>query len=142
MQDKISLLQCCPLFSGIEPADIPAILQCLEARTAVYAKEDIILRAGESTAALGLLLTGHASLVQEDFGETGYSGHYSARPAVCGGFCLPSGYGVDCGRKGRTASEVLFLNVRRLLSPCGSACAFHRRMLCNLLAEMAKRTDT
>lgn len=30
-------------------------------------QKDSILRAGESTPSLGLLLTGHASLVQEDF---------------------------------------------------------------------------
>lgn len=140
MQDKISLLQCCPLFSGIEPADIPAILQCLEARSAVYAKKDSILRAGESTSSLGLLLTGHASLVQEDFwGNRSILAIIQPGQLFAEAFaCLP-GAVLTVDVRAVDASEVLFLNTRRLLNPCGSACAFHRRMLCNLLSEMAEK---
>ena len=54
------------LFSGIEEKELEKLFGCLEARKQTYRKEEYILREGEQTKALGLVLSGSVLIVQED----------------------------------------------------------------------------
>ena len=46
------------LFRGIEESELEKLFGCLEARKQTYRKEEYILREGEQTKALGLVLSG------------------------------------------------------------------------------------
>ena len=54
------------LFRGIEEKELEKLFGCLEARKQTYRKEEYILREGEQTKALGLVLSGSVLIVQED----------------------------------------------------------------------------
>ena len=54
------------LFRGIEESELEKLFGCLEARKQTYRKEEYILREGEQTKALGLVLSGSVLIVQED----------------------------------------------------------------------------
>ena len=56
------------LFRGIEESELEKMFGCLEARKQTYRKEEYILREGEQTKVLGLVLSGSVLIVQEDVG--------------------------------------------------------------------------
>lgn len=55
------------LFSGIIADDVDSILDCLGAIIKKYQKNECILMAGNTTEYIGLLLTGKAIVIQEDY---------------------------------------------------------------------------
>ncbi len=128
------------LFDGIEEGEIPAMLNCLSATTQSYKKGQMIFRLGDTTALVGVVLCGYVHVVKEDFwgnrhilsqlgagqlfGET-----YAAIPTA------PLEVSVVVAE----ACEVLFLDVRRIISTCSSACEFHARLIRNLLAVTAQK---
>ena len=54
------------LFRGIEENELEKMFGCLEARKQTYRKEEYILREGEQTKVLGLVLSGSVLIVQDD----------------------------------------------------------------------------
>ena len=57
-----SLLAATPLFRGITQTEIESMLICLNAREREYPKDTAILRAGDTTHELGLVLAGSVSI--------------------------------------------------------------------------------
>ena len=49
------------LFRGIEESELEKLFGCLEARKQTYRKEEYILREGEQTKALGLVLCAYCA---------------------------------------------------------------------------------
>ena len=62
-----SFLSRTPLFLGASPEEIEAMTACLEAETRTYEKGQMIYRAGDTAAALGLVLRGRILIVHDDF---------------------------------------------------------------------------
>lgn len=128
------------LFDGIGPDELASLLRCLSATTRHYAKGRFVLRAGDVTTQVGEVISGRVHVVKEDFwgnrtilselevgglfGET-----YAAMPSE------PLEVSVIAAER----SEVLFLDVRRILTTCSSACAFHTRLIRNLLDVSAQK---
>ena len=56
-----------PLFRDIAPADLASLLDCLDARERAYEKGVWLLRRGEWTDRLGLVLSGTVHILREDF---------------------------------------------------------------------------
>ena len=65
-----SLLAATPLFRGITQTEIESMLICLNAREREYPKDTAILRAGDTTHELGLVLAEVFPLRAMIFGET------------------------------------------------------------------------
>ena len=60
-------LQHCPLFEGIAPEDLTAMLGCLGARHTSYAKGDILMDEGAPPKDVGILLKGQLQLIRTDY---------------------------------------------------------------------------
>ena len=56
-----------PLFRGMTTEEIQTALHCVQGRKITCSKGDYLFRAGETTDQIGLLLSGTAIIVQEDF---------------------------------------------------------------------------
>ena len=52
----LTILTTSPLFRGIDEADLPGLLTCVEAGEKTYRRGEILLRCGEKTERLGLVL--------------------------------------------------------------------------------------
>lgn len=128
------------LFAGIKGHDVESMLECLQAREAKYFKNERILHAGEPTGFMGLLLEGSAFIAQEDFWgnrnivEKVVPGQLFAEAFACVPE-TPLSVSVIAERP----SSVLLINLRRVLSPCGSGCAFHISAIRNLLSDLAAK---
>ena len=129
-----------PLFAGISPQNIDSMLSCLNPRQKVYAKGEQILHAGETLSCMGIVLSGSVLIVREDFwgnrtvmGQAG-PGHLFGETYAC----LPH-IPLEVNVTASEDSEILFLDVRRLLTVCSNTCLFHTRLIQNLLSQIAAK---
>lgn len=127
------------LFAGVEAKDIQIMLGCLSPQVKTYKKDSFILTAGETTDSLALVLEGSVHILQEDF--WGNRNILSAIPPA-GAFAesfAATGRPLSVSALAATDTTVMFLNLRRVLSTCTSACVHHRRIIENLLAKLAEK---
>lgn len=139
--DYISILKEHPLFSGLADSEICVLLECIKATVVSKKAGEYILSAGDTTEEMGFVLTGAVMVVQDDF--WGYRnimsriqpGDIFAEPFAA----LPKA-ALNVSVVASEDSEIMLLNVSRLLSTCHSACDFHNRLIRNLVSVLAGKT--
>ena len=129
-----------PLFQGIAFSDFEKMLDCLSANTACYKKGGIILLAGDAIGFIGLVLSGGVQVVREDL---------DGRIAILAGLGVSDVFGEAFACAGVSHSpvsiqatedtKVLFLDYKRVVSSCSSACPFHSRLIENMLKLLATK---
>lgn len=138
MTAYLSVIQQSPLFAGVNPGQIPSMLNCLGARQVSFPRRACLLEPGQPVAAMGLLLAGSASIEQEDFwGNRNlisqiHPGELFAEAFACAGSNLP-----DIRVIADAPCEVLFLHVSQVLGLCSDSCVHHSQVVRNLLADLA-----
>lgn len=138
MKDYIDVLLRSPLFAGVEPGDLTAMLGCLSARRSSFPKNSFILRRGELCSSMGMVLSGSVHIIKEDFwGNQTILGRAAPGQLFGESFaCLPAeplGVSVVAAEN----ADVLFLELGKILTVCSSACGHHNRLLRSLYAVMA-----
>ena len=112
----------------------------MEVRPETFQKDEYILLAGDRVEAFGLVITGKVLIIQEDFW-----GNRNILAAVGAGHCFAETFACSPGAVlnvsviAETNVQVLFLNVKRILTTCPSTCSHHSRMIRNLLSELAEK---
>lgn len=129
-----------PLFAGIDAHEFSALLRCAQARVQRYAQGETALLAGSPVNEVGIVVQGRVHVVREDregrqnlMAELRAGGLF-AETLACAGV-TQSPVTVLCAE----ACEILFLNYRRVISTCTSACSFHSRLVENMLALLAQK---
>ena len=128
------------LFRGTSEEELPTLLDCLSPTTREYAKNELILRQGEDVSAVGLVLTGRAQIIEEDFW-----GNRSILADAWPGDLFAEAYAFLPGERLRVSvvaaepTGVMLLDGKRMLEVCSSACRFHTRLVQNVLAESARK---
>ena len=128
----------CALFDGIRMEDLSAMLGCIGGRTVSAAKGQPIYREGDPATHVGMVLTGAVRLEREDYyGNRSIVAHIGpaelfGETYACAGIAsLPISVVAD------EDSVVLLMDCRRITTTCSSACAFHSRIIFNLLRLVA-----
>lgn len=126
------------LFQGAREEDIPALLRCLEGERRQYAKGEYILRVGERVRRMGLVLRGCVYEENDDaWGSRTLLGLVGPGQVFAETYaCLPD----EPSRVNAVAAEdteVLLLNVRRLLAAEGELCRHSGVLVRNLLTMTA-----
>ena len=142
MKEMLSVLRTSGIFSGISEEETEKMLHCLEVRPETFQKDEYILRAGDRVEAFGVVITGKVMIIQEDFW-----GNRNILAAVGAGHCFAETFACSPGAVlnvsviAETNVQVLFLNVKRILTTCPSTCSHHSRMIRNLLSELAEKNQ-
>ena len=140
MQVFFPVIQASPLFRGVGAEELEAMLGCLGARTQSFPKGDFLLRAGDTVQSLGLLLSGRALIVQEDFwGNRNLISTVGPGQLFAESFACAPGSVLNVSVVAEAPCTVLFLDVRRVLTVCSSACAHHSRIVRSLLSDLANK---
>lgn len=129
-----------PLLEGIGREAQAELFTCLGARTVSYAKGETVLREGETTVRIGLVLSGRARTLKHepDGGSTMIS--LLRQGSVIGVLLAASpGRKSPVTVEALTALSVLFLPYDRVAARCGKACEAHDRLIRNLLAVIAEK---
>ena len=142
MQNHVSIPENSALFAGVNEQEVRDMLHCLNPTCRQFKKDEIIFRAGERIDSFGLMLSGSALIVQEDYwgnrniisnveiGEL-FGESFAARPTQ------PLNASVIASEN----CTVLLLQLRRVLTTCPTACAHHRRIIENLLAVVSEKNQ-
>lgn len=134
MKKYLEILKTVRLFKGIEESNLMSLLACLSGKLQHYEKNQIVLMSGESTNSFGIVLAGQIQIVQEDYygnrsilAKTGVGNLFGESFACAQTKDLPVSVIAT------TESKLLFIDCRRLATPCANSCAFHSQLIQNML---------
>ena len=127
-------------FSGVSEEELEAMLHCLDVKVEKFSKGSCILRAGDTVESIGLVMNGSVLVVQEDaWGNRNILSKFSKGQAFASAVACSPGALLDFSVMAEDDAIVMFLNVKRILTVCSSACSHHSRVVRNLLGELANK---
>ncbi|WP_304263064.1 Crp/Fnr family transcriptional regulator [Kallipyga massiliensis] len=128
------------LFRGITEDEISVLLTCLGAQERTFQKDEVIFRAGSSISEIGLIESGSVNIVVNFYwGNSNIFGHVSKGQIFGENYAAIPGKDLICDVISCEETRVLFLNMQKLLTPCQRACAFHTRLIKNMLRISAQK---
>ncbi len=140
MKEFLSVIRSSQLFSGISETELTAMLACLGAKKEEFPKEAFLLRAGDTLESIGLVLSGRILIIQEDiWGNRNILSQAGSGQTFGTAYACAPGAVLNVNVIAETPVTVLFLNVKRILNVCSSACAHHNRVIRNLLGDLAEK---
>ena len=140
MKDFLPVLRSSPLFSGISAEEASAMLSCLQAEKKDFPKEAFLLHAGDTAESIGLILSGSILVIQEDiWGNRNILSKAGPGQTFAAAYACAPGSVLNVNVFAETPVTALFLNVKRILNVCPSACTHHSRIIRNLLSDLAEK---
>lgn len=140
MKNFISLLEKTVLFQGLTEPELTSILQCQSPHYRHYAKHDYLLHTGERAHSIGIVLEGSVTILKEDhWGNRNILSKLGPGQLFAEVYACTQDEPMDVSVMTDDGATVLFLNARRILTICPSACAFHALLIRNLLSVMAQK---
>ena len=129
------------LFDGIGTDNLSALFSCLGARRVRLAKGELLLRTGEKADHFGILLSGALSVSTYDLeGRRTIIKRIGPTEIVAAAQSLSGAEAMSVDVEADEDSDVLLLKAVRIVTPCENACAFHARLVRNLMKMLALKT--
>lgn len=140
MTEYLEIIRRSPLFRGIEAEELSALLDCMGARPRRMKKGDTVLAAGERATHLGIVLAGRVqvSRLKAD-GQRIVMGEIRPGQLFAESFACARAEALPVTATAGADGAVLLLDSGRLSAPCSAACAFHGRLIANLLSVLAHK---
>ena len=130
----------CPLFRGIGAEELPALLDCLGAAPRRVEKGATVLAAGDPATHLGVVLAGRVQVSRLTAeGQRIVMGELGPGQLFAESFACARAETLPVTAVAAAGGAVLLLDSRRLAAPCSAACAFHARLISNLLSVLADK---
>lgn len=128
------------LFQGITAEEMNQMLQCLQANFKVYEKGECIYRIGDYIESMGVIVKGSVLIEHDDAWGNGHiierigKGQVFAETYACVS-SEPLMINVVAAEK----TEIMFLNMARVLKTCTSTCQYHSRLIQNMLFVTSRK---
>lgn len=130
-----------PLFHDIQETDIRQMLTCLEAWEKPYQKDEVIFHAGNTIHEIGLVENGSVNVVVNLYwGNSVIFGHVGQGDIFAENYAAIPGRELICDVVATEPSEILFLDLNKLLTTCQNGCSFHQRLIHNLIRISAQKS--
>ena len=127
-------------FQGIKEDEIKLLLPCLDVSLKSYEKDDIIFRCGDIITRPGLILSGSVNIVVNFFGgNSNIFGHITKGDIFGANFALTPSSELFCDVVATEKSEILFFEIKKLLTTCAKNCPYHHRIIYNLFKITAMK---
>ena len=140
MKNYLPVIRSSPLFFGISEEELAAMLACLGTREESFPKDAFLLRVGDTAESIGLVLEGSVLVIQEDvWGNRNILSKAGAGETFAAAYACAPAAALPVSVTAETPVTVLFLNVKHVLNVCPSACAYHSRIIRNLLGVLAEK---
>ena len=128
------------LWSGIGYSDFESMIKCMGAETRQYDKGDVVLLSGDTVNNIGFVVSGSVKVIKEDVdGNISILTELAASELFGEVFACA---GIDHSPVTVQASdkcEIMFMNYRKVITSCSSACEFHSRLIDNMLKLIAQK---
>lgn len=130
-----------PLFDGIGGDNLAALFSCLGARRVCLGKGESLMRTGEKAERFGVVLSGSLAVATYDMdGKRTLIKLIDAPNSVAIAQALSGVGAMSVDVEAAEDSEVMLLKAARIISPCENACAFHVRLVKNIMHTLAEKT--
>ncbi len=128
------------LFRGVTPEEIELMMGCLDGHVKTYNKGETVYHSGEYIQKAGLVLSGSVHIENDDlWGNKTILAHVGAGQVFAETYvCIP-GEPLMINVVAAEPVEILFLNLGKGTKTCARNCAFHGRLIQNLLAISAQK---
>lgn len=140
LREYFEILNAVSLFAGIDEDSLEAMLQCLNAEVVNYKKGGVALLAGDRPEHVGVVLSGQLHIVREDYEGNRVmvaaiaKGEVFAEAICCAGIReSPVSVVADAD------ASVMLLRFDQILHSCPSSCAFHTKLIENMLGMIARK---
>ena len=139
-ESELQILKDSALFRNIDAKEIESMLSCLAARKKKYGKGEYIYQIGDRVNAVGLVLSGRITVEKED-----YWGNRNIVAAMESGMLFAESYAcapdvpIGVSVTADTDSEILTMDIGKILTTCSSACSFHNGLIRNLVSLLASK---
>lgn len=140
MKEFLPVIRSSGLFCGISEEELSAMLSCLDTRKRSFPKDSFLLRVGDTAESIGLVLSGSILMIQEDiWGNRNILSKAGPGQTFATAYACAPGSVLNVSVLAETPVTAMFLNIKRVLNVCPSACAHHSRIIRNLLGELAEK---
>lgn len=124
------------LFDGLTEEDIESVLNCLSAELPDFPKNSFIMRRGERSERIGLVLSGSVLVMQEDFwGNRSIMAKLTPGDTFAEAFACSENALMNADVLAAEDCTVLLLHIKKLPDSCGA----HGIIIKNLLRETAEK---
>lgn len=138
MSIDIDIVSDSPLFQGIKEEELKSLFSCLGGNVRDYGKHESILVEGEPVGKFGIVLQGIVQVMNEDV-----FGNRTILEQIGEGELFGAAYA--CANIGSSpvsvmaveACTIMWLDVKRVLTVCSSACPFHQKLIRNMVYILA-----
>ena len=141
MKKYLEILRKCPLFYEISDENLISMLNCLGAKVEKFDKKYTVFAEGSPAKFIGIVLSGSVQIIQND-----YYGNRNILSDVCCGelfaeaFACASVLSLPVSVIANEPSEIMFIDCRHILHTCQNGCAFHHKLIYNLMKDLATKT--
>ncbi len=141
MEQHLDILRRCPLFRGIEDGDLTKMLTCLGARVGEFDKKYTILAEGTRAKYIGIMLSGSAQIVRNDYyGNRSILSEIAAPDVFGEAFACAELPAIPASVIANEPSVVMLIDCGHILHTCGNNCGFHQQLIFNLMKDLAEKT--
>jgi CRP-like cAMP-binding protein len=140
MKNFYDVLKGCDLFSEMTEAELQALLACRSAGQSGFKKGGFIFFAHDPAARVGVVIEGGVHVIQEDYwgnrtilAHIGQGGMFGEAFSCAGVVRLPVSV------IAASETNLLMIDLKRVVTICSSACEYHTRLIKNLLRALAKK---
>ncbi len=140
MKNFLSVIRSSQLFSGITEEELTDMLSCLDTRKENFSKDTFLLRVGDKVESIGFVLSGSVLIIQEDvWGNRNILSKAGQGQTFAAAYACAKGSVLNVSVVAENYVTVMFLNIKRVMNVCPSACSHHSRIIQNLLGELADK---
>ena len=140
MENYFDVLKIVGLFRGIGATELTTMLKCLGAEIRDVSRNEIVLLTGDKPQYVGIVLIGQLHIVRED-----YDGNRSLIAAVTPGEIFAEA--LCCAGIPESPvtvvpdidSTIMLLSFSRILHTCPNSCAYHTKLIENMLRLIANK---
>ncbi|MBO7423717.1 MAG: Crp/Fnr family transcriptional regulator [Oscillospiraceae bacterium] len=140
MKEFIPVLKRTKLFAGLGDEDITSMLSCLAADLRKYKKGEYVLREGERLDDILILAEGSLHIQRDDYwGNRSILGSVGVGEIFGEAYVAPESGTLLNDVIAVEDSSVFFLDAKRVITTCSSACRFHTMVVQNLFFAISEK---
>ncbi len=140
MKKYISILRRTQIFAGVGDDEIISMLSCLGARLFTYKKGEYVLRQGEHSSDITVLVEGNLHIQKDDYwGNRSILGQIAVGEMFGEAYVAPESGALLNDVVAVEDSAVIFFDVKRIITSCSSACRFHAIVVQNMFFAISEK---
>lgn len=141
MEKYIEILKKCPLFFGIDEKDLMRMLSCLGAKVDSFDRKYTVMAEGSKAKYLGIVLSGEVQTEQTDiYGNRSILSVAGEGEVFSEAFACSDTQTLPVSVVAVKPGEIMFIDCGHILNVCKNGCAFHNRLIYNLMRDIASKT--